>query len=139
VCAVMVANAILIAAVLSALYALGRADRANATRVERQRGVTELSARLRDDLHAARTLSWDDAACVLRLDLADDKAIVYSRGENRWERRLVAPANADATGDAGKLANNLGELTAAFPVASQLTPTIAPPKADAGEQIRIVW
>ena len=56
VCAVMAANAVLVAVILSALFALGRADRSYATRVDKFRGVVELSARLRDDLHAASRL-----------------------------------------------------------------------------------
>ena len=89
-CAVMAANAVLVAAVLSTLYALGRADRSHAARGEQLRGVGELATRLRDDLHAARTLVWDEATGVLRLTMLDDQTIDYARQEDRWERRLAS-------------------------------------------------
>ena len=138
-CAVMAANAILVAAVLSALYALGRADRSQATRAEKLRGAAELSTRLRDDLHAARTLAWDDATEVLRLTMADDRTIVYARLKDRWERRLASTSDADATDDTGESANESGELTAAFPVPRQLSATITPAAASTNEQIHVVW
>jgi hypothetical protein len=138
-CAVMAANAVLVAAVLSALYALGRADRSHATRVEQLRGVAELSTRLREDLHAARMLAWDDATGVLRLTMLGDQTIVYARQKDRWERRLPLTSEADATDDAKESANESGELTAAFPVPSQLSPTITPAAASTGEKVHIVW
>lgn len=137
--AVMAANAVLVAAVLSALYALGRADRSHANRVEQQRGVAELSTRLRDDLHAARTLAWDDATSALRLTMADDQTMVYARHKDRWERRLASTSDADTTDNARENANESGELTAAFPVPSQLSATVTPATASAGEQIHVVW
>jgi hypothetical protein len=138
-CAVMAANAVLVAAVLSALYALGRADRSHSTRVDQLRGVGELSPRLRDDLHAAQTLAWDDATGVLRLAMPDDRTIVYAPHEDRWERRLASTTDADATNNAGERAAEAGELTAVFPVPSQLSAAITPATANTGEQVRIVW
>ena len=127
VCAVMAANAILVAVILSALFALGRADRSYATRVDKLRGVTELSTRLRDDLHAARTLAWDEAAGVLRLTMADDESVVYTHEGDRWERRSTADAAA------------ADELTSAYRIPSQLQATITPVAAVAGQQIKLAW
>jgi hypothetical protein len=129
VCAVMAANAVLVAVILSALFALGRADRSYSTRVDKLRGVAELSTRLRDDLHAARTLAWDEAAGALRLTMAGDQAVVYTREEDRWERRSTSTADVAAA----------DELTAAYRVPHQLQATITPAEATAGQQIRIVW
>jgi hypothetical protein len=127
--AVMAANAILVAVVLSALFALGRADRSYATRVDNLRGVAELSTRLRDDVHAARTLAWDEAAGALRLTMADDQIVVYTRENDRWERRSTPTADAAA----------VDELTAAYRIPRQLHATITPAAATAGQQIKIVW
>jgi hypothetical protein len=129
VCAVMAANAVLVAVILSALFALGRADRSYSTRVDKLRGVAELSNRLRDDLHAARTLDWDEAAGALRLTMADDQAVVYTRENDRWERRSTPTADAAAA----------DELTAAYRVPRQLQATITPAAATVGQQIRLVW
>jgi len=128
VCAVMAANAILVAVILSALFALGRADRSYATRVDKLRGVAELSTRLRDDLHAARTLAWDEAAGALRLTMADDESVVYTHEGDRWERR--------STSNNDPVAN---EHTAAFRMPSQLQATITPAAAVAGQQIKLAW
>ena len=128
VCAVMAANAVLVAVILSALFALGRADRSYATRVDKFRGVAELSTRLRDDLHAAQALAWDEAAGRLRLTMAD-QAVVYVREKDRWERRSTSTADA-ATAD---------ELTAAYRIPRQLQATITPAAAAAGQQVRLVW
>ena len=135
VCAVMAANAVLVAVILSALYALGRADRSYATRVDKLRGVAELSTRLRDDLHAAQTLAWDEAAGALRLTMADDQAVVYTREKDRWERRSTSTADAAADDDAA----TADELTAAYRIPRQLQATITPAAATAGQQIRLVW
>ena len=129
VCAVMAANAILVAVILSALFALGRADRSYATRVDKLRGVAELSTRLRDDLHAARTLAWDEAAGVLRMTMADDESVVYTHEGDRWERRSISTADAAAA----------GELTSACRIPSQLQATITPAAAVAGQQIKLAW
>lgn len=129
VCAVMAANAVLVAVILSALFALGRADRSYSTRVDKLRGVAELSTRLRDDMHAAQTLAWDDAAGALRLTMADDQAVVYTRENDRWERRSTPTADAAAA----------DELTAAYRVPHQLQATITPAEATAGQQVRLVW
>lgn len=128
VCAVMAANAILVAVIVSAFFALGRADRSYATRIEKLRGATELSARLREDLHAAESLAWDDAAGNLRLTTPTGDTMVYVRGDDRWELRIATPAESDA-----------GELTAAFRVANQLSLSFTPAAATAGEQIRVIW
>ena len=127
VCAVMAANAILVAVILSALFALGRADRSYATRVDKLRGVAELSTRLHDDLHAARTLAWDEAVGVLRLTMADDESVVYTHEGDRWERRSTADAAA------------ADELTSAYRIPRQLQATITPASAAAGQQIKLAW
>ncbi len=134
VCAVMAANAVLVAVILSALFALGRADRSYATRVDKLRGVAELSTRLRDDLHAAQALAWDEAAGRLQLTMADDQAVVYSRESDRWERRSTPTAD-----QAEDVEQGVGELTAAYRIPRQLQATITPATAVAGQQIRIVW
>jgi hypothetical protein len=129
VCAVMAANAVLVAVILSALFALGRADRSYSARVDKLRGVAELSTKLRGDLHAAQTLAWDEIAGALRLTMADDQAVVYTREKDRWERRSTPTADAAAA----------DELTAAYRVPHQLQATITPAEATAGHQIRLVW
>ena len=129
ICAVMAANVVLVAVILSALFALGRADRSYATRVDKLRGVAELSTRLRNDLHAAQALAWNEAAGRLRLTMGDDQAVVYSRESDRWERRSTPTADAVAA----------DELTAAYRVPRQLQATITPATAAAGQQIRLVW
>jgi hypothetical protein len=132
VCAVMAANAVLVAVILSALFALGRADRSYSARVDKLRGVAELSTRLRDDLHAARTLAWDETASALRLTMAGDQAVVYTREEDRWERRSTPTVDAIVAAGAD-------ELTAAYRVPHQLQATITPAAATAGQQIKLVW
>jgi hypothetical protein len=138
VCAVMAANAVLVAVILSALYALGRADRSYATRVDKLRGVAELSTRLRDDLHAAQTLAWDEAAGRLQLTMADDQAVVYTREKDRWERRSTPTADAAAENETN-VEPGADELTAAYRVPHQLQATITPAAATAGQQIKLVW
>jgi hypothetical protein len=144
VCAVMAANAVLVAVILSALFALGRADRSYSARVDKLRGVAELSTKLRDDLHAAQRLAWDEIAGALRLTMAGDQAIVYTRENDRWERRSTSTA--DAVAAAGATAENekdiepgADELTAAYRVPHQLQATITPAEATAGQQIKLVW
>jgi hypothetical protein len=137
VCAVMAANVVLVAVILSALFALGRADRSYATRVDKFRGVAELSTRLRDDLHAAQTLAWDEAAGRLRLTMAD-QTVVYVREEDHWERRSTPTADA-AADQARDVKPGAGELTAAYRIPRQLQATITPAVAIAGQQIRLVW
>ena len=90
ICTVMAANVVLVAVILSALFALGRADRSYATRVDKLRGVAELSTRLRDDLHAAQALAWDEAAGRLQLTMADQTVVLRAQG-----RSLGTPLNAD--------------------------------------------
>lgn len=133
VCAVMAANAILIAVVLSALFALGRADRRSAERVHQQRGLAPLATRLRSDLHASQAVRWNDAEQTLQLTTFDDDTITYARVDDRWERRLAPSGESSGTGKAA------GELAGAFPIPRELTPTILPAAAAAGEQLRIVW
>lgn len=139
VCSVMAANAVLVAVILSALFSLGRADRTHSTRLEKLRGVSELSARLREDLHAAQSLAWDEAGGVLRLTTPDDVTVVYTRGEDRWERRTTSPAAAAAAEAKENDESDSGELTAAFRVPNQLNVTITPAAANVGEQIHVVW
>ena len=135
ICAVMAANAVLVAVILSALFALGRADRSYATRVDKLRGVAELSTRLRDDLHAAQSLAWDEAAGRLRLTMAD-QAVVYVREKDRWERRSTSTAEPCHQ---RRTLSRTSELTAAYRIPRQLQATITPAAATAGQQIRLVW
>ena len=138
VCAVMAANAILVAVILSALYALGRADRSYATRVEKLRGVSELSNQLREDLHAAQSLAWNDAG-ELSLVLPDEGLVVYARQNDRWERRTRPSDDAAASQPEQNGTPGAGYLTAAFRVPSQLKATITPATATVGAQIHVVW
>lgn len=137
--AVMAANAVLVAVILSALFALGRADRSYSVRVEKLRGVAELSTRLRDDLHASQTLAWDETAGALRLTMADDQTIVYTRENDRWERRSAPIDNTASSEPQKNEESNAGDLTAAYRVPSQLSATITPAAATAGEQVKLVW
>lgn len=137
VCAVMAANVVLVAVILSALFALGRADRSYATRVDKLRGVAELSTRLRDDLHAAQVLAWDEAAGRLQLTMAD-QSVVYVREKDRWERRSTPTTDA-AVDQSQDVEPSAGELTAVYRIPRQLQATITPAEAIAGQQVRLVW
>lgn len=139
VCAVMAANAILVAVILSALYALGRADRSYATRVEKLHGVNELSNQLREDLHAALSLAWNEDAGRLSLVLPDEGLVVYARQNDRWERRTRPSDNVAASQPEQNGKPGAGDLAAAFRVPSQLKATITPATATVGAQIHVVW
>lgn len=129
--AVMGANSILVGAAIVALVVVGRADRTFDTRIEQRHALLEMAQRIRQDIHGADQVKWDEAKQTLRMNMADETIIIYATVEGRCERRVLS-AEAIDEGAAD-------ELTAAFRVPAGLHAIVEPADAKAAEAVRITW
>jgi hypothetical protein len=94
VAATMTACMMLLAATVTALVALQQADRGRSDGATDERSVAQLIDRLRDDLHAAQSFSWNERDDSLHLSMPAEGEVVYQRAEKHWERRVVGADSA---------------------------------------------
>jgi hypothetical protein len=128
--AVIGANAALLAAAIAVLLSMGRADRQFARRSEDSLRIRALCDRLREDLHAADVVRWNEGAKTLALVAADGGAIEYRLTSDRVERWTVEADSEDKTTRGGK-------LTSAFPLPAGTHMTVKPASAVAGDLVHI--
>ena len=88
--AVMAAGAVLMSVAIAMYVAVIRSDRKFAVRLDAQQSLTELTGRLRSDVHAAMKGTWDDATDTLRLESSDGGRVEYAFKPARCERREAA-------------------------------------------------
>jgi type II secretory pathway pseudopilin PulG len=131
--AVMGASAALMAAAIGVLLAMGRADRQFTRRSEDARQIATLFDRLRQDLHAADAVRWDEAAQTLELLAEDGGVTEYRLAPDRLERWRVAAEDAAAD----EKSPRSGKLTSAYPLPTGTHLTAEPASAAAGELVRI--
>lgn len=83
--AAMTASMVLMGATLTTLVALQQADRQQSARADDQRVVAVLVDRLRDDLHAATSFTWneDDGSLHMTPEAGE---VAYQRAHGRWLR-----------------------------------------------------
>jgi hypothetical protein len=127
--AVMSANAVLMAAAIAALMAISRADRQFARHLDESQALAPLLDRLFDDIHAARSVRWEEAEQTLYLEGSGKDAPITYRGElNRWVRRLSQQPNAPE-----------GVITSVYRLPKRVQVAVEPAEAAAGELVRIAW
>jgi hypothetical protein len=115
----MVANIVLMGFAITAIIALQRADRNQTDRADRRREVSQLVDRLRDDLHVANRLAWNQDDGSLQLTTSADGEVVYSRAGDRWRRVAGEGSSAD------------------YPLPPRLRWRVEPAQASPGELVRI--
>jgi hypothetical protein len=130
--AVMGANVVLMAAAIAALMAMSRADRNFDGRLAEIRALAPLADRLREDVHAAARVRWNDAEQTLYLNAAAGGPWIAYRGEvDRWERRVADVEDGAAD----------GELSSVYrlPEGHKVNVAVEPAEAATGELVRLRW
>jgi hypothetical protein len=127
--AVMSANAVLMAAAIAALMAISRADRQFARHLDETQALAPLLDRLRDDIHAARSVRWDETEQTLHVEaIGEDASVTYRSEADRWLRRLSEQPNAPE-----------GVITSVYRLPKRVRVAVEPADAAAGDLIHVAW
>jgi type II secretory pathway pseudopilin PulG len=121
------ANAVLMATAIGAFMAISRADRTFARRLDEAQVLAPLLERLRDDIHAAGSVQWDEAKRTLNVEPdGGNSPIVYRVAKGRCMR--VSPPGAETE----------EEITEyRLPQRAQLT--VTPAESATGDLVHITW
>ena len=123
--AAMGANAVLAGVAVVALTSLRAADRDVNSRVEDHAALARIAEQIREDLHAAEALTWDEPAGALRLSGGNGRAIEYQVENSRCSRYSTSSNDTDL------------ELTSAFRLPEETGMQFKPANASAGELVHV--